>query len=309
MYGKPRVFLYKLFAFALLFLIVLPSFSLATNDFYIKDADMVISVGKDWLYFTKDTQNVDLEDTAFNYEGVDELVQQQIALMNDPQYSDLKAVLLYTDGNTRMAEVQIAATQSDETKEIWDVSLHSEKAGEMDESITETYITKNDEKFFAVPQEDDYGELLTYLTINNGRLIAIHIRAYNIFKGTALDLESTYSVAHDLLDRVQFTKKDAKPTPALSTTKAKKSFWEYVEDLLSSTWSSVKHILSVEWAHQVSSTVVFVIGAAIYIVFLLIKHLVKSSKKHPNATVVVIAVLLIVVVMVLCGLLDETLTL
>lgn len=133
----------------LVLLCSLPTFSMAANDFYIKEADMVVSTEKDWICLTKDTQNVDLEGTPFNYVGMDALVQQQIANLNSSQYEMIKAILLYMNDDYQMVEAQLMVDQSEESKETWDISLYPNAESQVDETITETYITKNDETFFC----------------------------------------------------------------------------------------------------------------------------------------------------------------
>lgn len=279
-YGKS--FSIRLFAL-LTFLFLLPSFALAANDLYIKDADMVIATEKDWVCITKDTQNVDLEGTLFNYSGMDAIIQQQIAQMNSPQHESLKAMILYIDDAMQMLEVQLVVEQTEDSKEVWDISLHPEIENATDVRFSDTYITKNADKFLAVSQKDQDGEFLMYVTMNNGRSIVFSIRGYDLLlEGTSLSANQAYSAAHSFLDRVQFAKKAPKPVSVSTETQPKKnkSFWEVVGDFFASMWKAIKGGVAHEISIQAESIAIFLFGAAILGIVSLAKFLINVFRKR-----------------------------
>lgn len=266
----------------LVLLCLLPTFSMAANDFYIKEADMVVSTEKDWICLAKDTQNVDLEGTPFNYVGMDALVQQQITNLNSSQYEMIKAVLLYMNDDYQMIEAQLMVDQSEESKETWDISLYPNAESQVDETVTETYITKNNEKFFAISEEDSNGEVLIYLTINNGRMIVFAIRGYDLIQGTNMKATSTLPLAHNLLDRVQFTKKSPNPNSSLTLTQDKNDngFLNNVWSFFSKLWQKMWYFFS-EAAFFQSKGLLFwaVFWIPIYAVYAIVKAIIKKVKK------------------------------
>lgn len=159
---------------------LLPAFSMAANDFYFKEADIVVSTEKDWICLTKDTQTVDLEGTPFNYVGMDALIQQQITQMNNPQHENLKVMFLYMDNTMKMVEVQLAVEQTDDSIAVWDISLYPEMENQTDARFSDAYTSKSNDKFLAVSQKDQDGDFLVYVTMNNGRSIVFSFRGYDL---------------------------------------------------------------------------------------------------------------------------------
>lgn len=273
-YGKS----FSIRLFVLLTLVfLLPSFALAANDLYIKDADMVIATEKDWVCVTKDTKSIDLEGTPFNYTAFYNVVQQTIDLLQSSEYPNVKAVLLYQDAQSNVYEIQVSVTENEQSREIWDFSLLDSNNSTLDEQVVDFYTSANNDIYAATRQEESGMATLTYITCNNGRF-----SAFSVTSAQTVSLSLHQEAAHDFLDRVQFAKKAPKPVSVSTETQPKKnkSFWDVVGDFFASMWKAIKGGVAHEISIQAESIAIFLFGAAILGIVSLAKFLINVFRKR-----------------------------
>lgn len=120
-----------------------------------------------------------------------------------------------------------------------------------------------------------------YLTINNGRMIVFAIRGYDLMQESNMKVTSTLPLAHDLLDRVQFTKKAPNPNSSVTLTQDKNdSFLNNVWSFLSKLWQKMWNYFSKAALFQSKGLLFWaVFWIPIYVVYAIVKAIVKKAKK------------------------------
>lgn len=200
-----------LFVLLAIITVFLPSVSFsASREYYIREADAVITLPDEWVCVTRDTkpEDVDLAGTVFNYDGVKSALLQTIEMLKDPQYSGIHLVAMGADEKAGLVEVQLGTKTDTATQSVWDISLLPKDTIESikdEANAFELYSDKAD-TWLGLEQEEGEYYPLSYITFNNGRNVTVSVTAYG-----ANTRQQQATIAHKVLDRIQFTKKDAKP--------------------------------------------------------------------------------------------------
>ena len=229
----------------------------ATQDYYVKSVDAVIKLNTDWLCLTKDTDpsDIDLAGTPLNYEGAKSAILQTLDLLNSPAYNNVHLVALGFDEEVGLAEIQVSSSESDDTRAVWDISLipNFEKTLTSQVGAVDVYSSKTD-TWYGVEQAKDGYTALAYMTINNGRNVAVHVTAYN-----ANSQSERVEAARKFIDRVQFTKKDPKPVEH-TVEEIEPDNRDFISEWLTKMWGLIERCLAFEMSNWILVGVVAVIG-------------------------------------------------
>lgn len=237
-------------------LVLLNIATAVAQEVFIKEANAIIYQNKNTICITRDTKQVDLSGTPFNYDGAASAISIVTQTLKDDAYENVHAVFMEMTDDYDLYEVQIGVIKDESTYTVWDYSLipDLDKRVNYAKEFIEIYDTGND-RWIGMRGDSDI-DMLVYATVNNGQTVSANIGSYY-----AISESEHVKYAHDFLDRISFTHKSPKPENISNESEQQESK-NLLQRWLQKMWSLIERYIAFDIANYLLlGALLLIVGA------------------------------------------------